>query len=321
MTSPIPAPYLAPEARAARVRALAERAGAELVTYGESVRGEPLVAVRVPSRATHDAPRVLCCANIHGIEYVGGLVALALLERIADDDASIARLRDEAELWVVPCVNADGYRRTWQANGIGTLAQLRTNANGVDLNRNFPLPYDAVRRALPGAGSTAPGKATFCGASALCEPETRALSELCVAQRFHASANLHSFMGTVIPARTIDRPAYAAYKALCRSFAAAQPRTRYRRLATLVLDTWTGEQEDHFHHALDCWAVCVETFSFFASYAQHWRAPSAFWRFNPRAPEPWIANDVPGLLAYFSAAVALPRPSIVSGTGTENRVP
>jgi len=309
VTGSIPAPYLDPEARAARVRALAERARAELVTYGESVRGEPLVAVRVPTRASGDAPRVLCCANIHGIEYVGGLVALALLEQVAHDEASVAPLRDAVELWVVPCVNPDGYRRTWEAGGVGTLAQLRTNAHGVDLNRNFPLPYGAARRALPGAGSTAPGKATFCGTSALCEPETRALSELCLGQRFHASANLHSFMGTVIPARTVDRPAYAAYKHLCRSFASAQPRTRYHRLATRVLDTWTGEQEDHFHHALDCWAVCVETFSFFASFAQHLRAPTTFWRFNPRDPAPWIANDVPGLVAYFTAAIALPRPS------------
>ncbi len=307
----IPSPYLDPDARAQRVRALAERAKGELVTYGTSVEGEPLVAVRVPSR-DRDAPKLLCCANIHGIEYVGGLVALALLERVADDDASVAGLRERAELWFVPCVNPDGYRRTWDAGGVGAVGPLRTNARGVDLNRNFPLPYGATRRALPGAGSTAPGAATYCGEAPLSEPETRALSELCEAHRFHASADLHCFMGTLIPARTIESVGYAAYKQLCRSFSAAQPHIRYRRLATRVLDTWTGEQEDHLHHALDCWAVCVETFSFLASFVQHLRAPSSFWRFNPRDPSRWIENDVPGLLAYYAAALALPRPSALT---------
>jgi predicted deacylase len=309
----IPAPYLDPDARAQRLRALAERARGESVVYGESVLGEPLVAVRVPSSAgSADVPKVLCCANIHGIEFAGGLVALALLERVADGDPSVAVLRERAELWVVPCMNPDGYRRTWDADGEGAVAQLRTNANGVDLNRNFPLPHGATRRARPGAGSTSPGAATYCGTGPLCEPETRALAELCEAQRFHASADLHCFMGTLIPARTIEPVGYAAYKQLCRSFAAAQPHTRYRRLATRVLDTWTGEQEDHLHHALDCWAVCVETFSFFASFAQHLRAPSPFWRFNPHDPSRWIDNDVPGLVAYYAAALALPRPSTLT---------
>jgi len=310
VTRGIAAPYLDPEARARRVRAVADRIAAELVTYGQSVGGEPLVAVRIPSRRP-DARRVLCCANIHGIEYVGGLVALALLDRFATGDAAAEALRAHAELWVVPCVNPDGYRSTWDRLGEGTIAQLRCNANGVDLNRNYPLPPGTARRALPGAGTPLPGHATYCGPSPLSEPETFALHELASDRRFHASADLHSFMGTLIPARVVDRPSYAAYKALCRRFAAAQPHRRYFRLASRLVDAWTGEQEDHLHHGLDCWAVCVETFAFASSFGQHLRAPTPFWRFNPRDPVPWIDNDVPGLFAYFAAALELPRPSVL----------
>jgi hypothetical protein len=304
-------PYLSPDAREARVDALARALGAETVEYGRSVRGAALRAVRVPTRGPAGAstPRVLCSANIHGPELVGGLVALGVLERLATDDPVASALRERAEIWVVPCINPDGYTRTWTLGGEGTLAELRTNERGVDLNRNYPLPGGTAPKRLPGAGSSRAGDATFRGEQPLSEPETRALHELCAAQRFHASANLHSFMGTIIPARVKARGPYDAYRALCRSFRAGQLRHRYRRLASRFFDVFTGEQEDHQHHALGTWAVCIETFPLLASYRQHLRAPSLFWRFNPHDPQPWIDNDVPGILAFFSAALELDRPA------------
>lgn len=309
-SSPITAPYPSPEQRRARTTAAARACSGELVTIGTSHDGEAITAVRVPSRAGSSAPRVLCCAAIHGIEYVATLVALGLLDRI---DGPAASLLERAELWVVPCLNPDGYRKTWQAGGDGTIAALRTNAAGVDLNRNFPLPAGEVRRDLPGAGSIEPGTATFIGVAPLSEPETCAIDRLCGEQRFHAAADLHSFMGTLIPARTIADDEYDGYRELCRAFAGGQLHTRYRRLANRVLDTWTGEQEDHLHHAHRCWSICVETFTLRATVRQHLRAPTRFWRFNPRDPQPWIDNDVPGLVAYFAAALARERPRGLAG--------
>ncbi len=311
MTESIHPPYLAPVARRARVAELATEVDAELVVLGTSVDGEPIEAVRVPARARSADARVLCCANIHGIEWVGNLVALGLLERLGGDAPEIHALRERAEVWIVPCLNPDGYRRTWEAAGHGRLVDLRTNARGVDLNRNYPLPPGMRRLALPGAGSMRPGDGTYCGPSPLSEPETLALHELCLAQGFHAATGMHSFMGTLIPARVRTRAAWRAYGSLCAAFAGAQPLRKYRRLASRFIDAWTGEQEDHLHHGHDCWAICVETFPFFASVSQHFRAPSRFWRFNPRSPEPWIDNDVPGLIAFYRAALALPRPSRV----------
>ena len=300
-------PYPSPQAREAEIDALAEDLGASIEEYGRSVDGAPLRAVRVPSLG-ENAPRILCSANIHGPEYVAGRVAVGLLRALARGDAPAIELRRSAEIWVIPCLNPDGYRKTWEAEGRGPLALLRTNARGVDLNRNFPLPVGQRRRRLPGAGSSEPGRATYHGPEPLSEPETRALEELLRRVGFHASANLHSFMGTVIPAHVTDRESFARYRELCRALARAQPRHRYRRLHARILDVFTGEQEDHQHHTHGTWAVCVETFTVLASYRQHFRAPSTFWRFNPHDPEPWIANDVPGLLAYFNAAMTATRP-------------
>jgi hypothetical protein len=296
------APYPAPEERDRELRALAERLGGEVREYGRSVEGRALLAARVPAAAAGARPRVLVAANIHGPEYVSSRVALGLLARL-DGLEPLQRLRARAEIWVIGCLNPDAYARVWERAGQGTLAELRPNARGVDLNRNFPLPAGRRRARLPGAGSTRPGASTYVGPEPLSEPETAALDALLREQRFAAVTSGHSFMGSLIPAHVEEGAPFTAYRSLCRAFAAAQPRTRYRRLSSRRLDTFTGELEDFVHHQHGAWAVCVETFSLWASLRQHSRAPSLFWRFNPREPQPWVDNDVPGIAAFLHAAL------------------
>jgi len=297
------APYRSPEERDAHARGLAERAGAETVTYGESVEGRPLVAFRVPA-ARAGAPAVLCAANIHGLEAVGTHVALAFLEVLAE--GRLANLRERAEVWVIPSLNPDGYARTWARSGRGSVGELRKNARGVDLNRNFPLPLGARPTLVPFAGSGRRGAVTYRGEAPLSEPEARALDGLLARARFHALASLHSTMGTFIPARVLDAASYGAYRGLWRAFAGAQ-RVRYRPLHARRLDVFTGELEDHAHHVHRAWAACVEIWPLWVDLGARLTA-SAFWRFNPRRPDDWAANDVPALAAFFLAALARPRP-------------
>ncbi len=302
------APYPSPEARDAALRAHVDRLGGEVRTYGQSVEGRPLLAARIPCAVAGAAPRLLVAANIHGPEYVSSQVALGVLGRLADGAPALEALRRRAEIWVIPCLNPDAYARVWERGGVGALRELRPNARGVDLNRNFPLPRGRRRRRLPGAGSTRPGAATYVGEAPLSEPEAAALAALCAEASFHVVTSGHSFMGRLIPAHVEDRPAFATYRALCRAFAAAQPTARYGRLASRTFDTFTGELEDYLHHEHRTWAICVETFPWWASFRQHLRAPTLFWRFNPRDPAPWVENDVAGLVACVGAALARPRP-------------
>jgi hypothetical protein len=317
-------PYPAPEQRE---RELADLGGAairagfeiEIIEYGRSVEGRPLQAVRIRRHRKprdHDPePRVLVCANTHGPEFIGNRVCTGVLATLTQGEVPLPlhELLDRAELWLAPCLNPDGYARTWERDGVGPLAQLRHNHRGVDLNRNWPLPVGARRRPLPGAGSSTPGDPTYRGQHPLSEPETAALDVLLAEQDFHASANLHSVMGTMFPPHVQDRSQFRSYAHLCRKLADAQPHTRYRRLASRVFDTFTGEQEDHQHHTRRCWAVCVECFSLPASVAQSFgKSLPLFWRFNPRGPRDiakWVENDVPGVAAFLLAALELPRPS------------
>lgn len=307
-------PYPSPEEREAELDTLAEAIRAEVITLGHSVEGRPIRAARVPRLSdSQDPARVLVTANIHGVEYVGTRVAMGFLAALLGPDPALEALRQRAEVWVLPSLNPDAYARTWARQGRGTLQELRANAHGVDLNRNFPLPGPQPWYALSlggwATGSPQPGNPFYRGEAPLSEPETAALAKLLETVPFVASANLHSFMGTVFHAHVQSRPHFAAYGKLCRAFRSGQKTIRYRPVGSRMFDWFTGEQEDYQHHARDTWAICVEIFPFFASYRQHPRAPSTFWRFNPRSPESWVANDVPGLAAYFHATLDLGPPS------------
>ncbi len=312
-------PYLSPEALAATVGQSARALRAELRQYGNSVKGRPLVAVRIPVHrsAAHDKsapPRVLLCANIHGPELIGNQVALGFLNALRhENDDVLQALRRRAEIWVIPAVNPDGYARTYERHGRGTLNELRANANGVDLNRNFPRPA-APPWWAPSFGGWATGSDDvdnpfYRGSGPLSEPETACLDALFDEVKFHASANLHSTMGTVFHAHVRDRGQQRTYAKLAGAFTSAQRHTRYKLVSARHLDWFTGEQEDHQHHVHDCWAICVEVFPVWHSVKQHPIAPTTFWRFNPRDPTPWIENDVPALAAYFRAALDTQSPS------------
>ena len=83
---------------------------------GESVRGRP---IRIVERGDPDpAHRILVVGNIHGNEPAG----ISIAERLES-----MPLPAETDLWLIDTSNPDG-----------VAAHTRTNADGVDLNRNFP---------------------------------------------------------------------------------------------------------------------------------------------------------------------------------------
>jgi protein MpaA len=88
---------------------------------GTSVQGRDLVAL--VRRAEAPRRRVLVIGGLHGNEPVSPPTVRGLVAAAVDDDV---------ELWLVPEANPDG-----------VAAGMRCNANGVDLNRNFPWDWRA----------------------------------------------------------------------------------------------------------------------------------------------------------------------------------
>ncbi|MEM6315330.1 MAG: M14 family zinc carboxypeptidase, partial [Planctomycetota bacterium] len=114
------------------------------VGMGSSVEGRPVEAFTIGA-----GPMVLVVAGIHGNEQAGIPLAHRLMTLVTDDPSLLAGHR----LVVVPVMNPDGVD-----------ANIRTNARGVDLNRNWPA---GNRKELPKSGS-----------APLSEPESAALHAL-----------------------------------------------------------------------------------------------------------------------------------------------
>jgi protein MpaA len=115
------------------------------VVIGHSVLGRPIVAWSFGSDRA--ARRVLVVGCIHGNECAG----LAITSQLRK-----ARVPEGVQLWVVPEMNPDG-----------TAADKRQNANGIDLNRNFPYQWQPISNPVYDSG-TRPAS----------QPETRAAMAL-----------------------------------------------------------------------------------------------------------------------------------------------
>ncbi|MHB1129978.1 MAG: M14 family metallopeptidase [Ilumatobacteraceae bacterium] len=117
------------------------------IEFGRSVHDVPLLVHR---RGVPDGVSVLVIGVIHGDEDAG----LAVL-----DELRKIELDTKIDLWLVPTMNPDGQ--------VGE--KTRQNANGVDLNRNFPARWKA---------NELPGNWQYAGPSAGSEPEVQAMVRL-----------------------------------------------------------------------------------------------------------------------------------------------
>lgn len=101
----------------------------QLSSIGRTVRDRDIWVVRATTATSPTAPEVLMAGNIHGDEVVGGQLVQRLLWNICTNPTNTrtASILRNNVLFFLPMFNADGYQNN-----------LRGNANGVDLNRNFP---------------------------------------------------------------------------------------------------------------------------------------------------------------------------------------
>ena len=159
---------------------------------GRSVEDRPITVVR---RGTPGGTRVLVVGVIHGDEDAGADIVDVL--RLAD-------VPDGVELWLVRSMNPDG-----QAH------QVRHNAEGVDLNRNFAQNWGPVAE---------PGNWQYAGPGPASEPETRAMTELGRAVRPDLVLWYHQDLFRISPSTGRD----------------GEIRRRYADLTGLPLVTVTG---------------------------------------------------------------------------------
>lgn len=134
---------------------------------GTSLEGRP-----IEYAVFGDGPTtVMLIAGIHGDEEAGTPLLEELARRFAEYGSGLPWMRGKSVV-VLPALNPDGLA-----------ADRRHNANGVDLNRNFPARnFEGSRRR---------------GEEPLTEPESRALHDLVLELRPHHVLTFHMPVGVI----------------------------------------------------------------------------------------------------------------------------
>ncbi|RPJ45343.1 MAG: T9SS C-terminal target domain-containing protein [Candidatus Latescibacterota bacterium] len=111
---------------------------ADTFIIGSSVQGRPIWGIRISDNIGSEEaePEVRLASSLHGNEPPGAEMLLYLVEFLTNEygtDSDAAFLVNNFDLHIIPYLNPDGH----------VLGQ-RYNANGVDLNRNYPVPNGSI---------------------------------------------------------------------------------------------------------------------------------------------------------------------------------
>ena len=112
-----------------------------LDTIGTTNYGKMVLAVKISDNAgtDEDEPEAFYTSTIHGDETGGFVLMLRLADYLLRNygmNSRVKNLVDNLEIWINPLANPDGTYR----NGNIISSPTRDNAEGEDLNRNFPDP-------------------------------------------------------------------------------------------------------------------------------------------------------------------------------------
>jgi hypothetical protein len=111
-----------------------------LDTIGTSINGKLVLALKISDNAgtEEDEPEVFYSSTIHGDETGGFILMLRLADYLLKNygvNDRVKTLVDNLQIWINPLANPDGAYKT---GDIISPSSTRYNANGYDLNRNFP---------------------------------------------------------------------------------------------------------------------------------------------------------------------------------------
>jgi hypothetical protein len=114
-----------------------------LDTIGTSVNGRLILVLKISdnSNLNETEPEVFYTSTIHGNETGGYILMLRLADYLLKNYELNSRVRDlvdNLEIWINPLANPDG---TYNGSDF-IISPVRNNANGYDLNRNFPDPVN-----------------------------------------------------------------------------------------------------------------------------------------------------------------------------------
>ena len=168
-----------------------------LYSIGKSVKSINLWVLEISDNpGIHELgePEFKYIGNMHGNEVTGRETLLLLIQYLCENYgrvSNVTNLIDSTRIHIMPTMNPDGYAKAHEGDYRSLLG--RSNANGVDLNRNFPDRLNRNAR--------------------LRQPETLAVLKWIKEYPFVLSANLHN--GALVANYPYDntntKSAFAAY--------------------------------------------------------------------------------------------------------------
>ena len=148
----------------------------KLDSIGTTVLGRQLYVVKLSDNASVNEAetQVFYTSSMHGNEVTGYILMLRLIDYLLKNyntDPQVQGILNNMALYINPNANPDG---TYAGGNANVSSSTRYNANGIDINRNFPDPR---------AGSHPDGYSW--------QPETQAMMSFAANHHFTLAANFH----------------------------------------------------------------------------------------------------------------------------------
>ena len=116
----------------------------QVSSIGQTIQGRELLMARISDNpgVEEGEPEFLYTGTIHGDEVTGYVLLLRLIDYLLNNygsDPEVTEIVNNLDIWINPAANPDG---TYAGGNNTVYGASRYNANGVDLNRNYPDPQD-----------------------------------------------------------------------------------------------------------------------------------------------------------------------------------
>jgi len=184
----------------------------QINTIGHTVRNRPITALSIGTASV----KLGLIGAVHAGES-GPELIIPALENLLENQPELFR---KVSVVAVPTLNLD----MRQAMVAGNPWYLRTNGNGVDLNRNFPVEWNTHDYSY-GLDTSDPDSETYRGPYPGSEPETQAVMGLLKNQRpsiifsYHALASICGLSFLLPALGQNDRPFIRRCKPLMNAYA------------------------------------------------------------------------------------------------------
>ncbi len=112
----------------------------EIITLGTLPSGRKIMIAHLNNGVADGKPKFLYTSTIHGDETTGWIMMLRLIDYLLEnpDEPEVQTVMNNIDLYIGPNANPDG---TYHGGNNSVSGATRENANGVDMNRNYPDPH------------------------------------------------------------------------------------------------------------------------------------------------------------------------------------